>query len=91
MKKILILLILALSSPAYSSEIVVTVVGMSCTLCEQGIEKSFKAEPAIAKIDVDLSKNYVQLITKEKQDISNEQITTLIQNSGYSVEKIERK
>lgn len=76
---------------ASGNEIRIGVNGMVCGFCAQGITKKFKAEPAIDKVDVKLSDKAVILTTKDSQDISDERIKEILTNSGYNVEKIERK
>lgn len=90
MKKILLTLIFLLSSKAFAGEIYITVNGMVCGFCAQGIEKSFKKEKNLDKIHVDLANKFVHLILKEKSDIPDSKINQIITEAGFTVEKIER-
>ena len=92
MKKFLILTLatLCMASPAMADTIKVSVNGLVCSFCATGIEKTFKAQPAVAQIVVDLEHKLVTIDTKPKQMMDDATITKLITNSGFSVTGIER-
>lgn len=48
-----------------TAEIKVSVKGMVCGVCAQGIEKKFKAEPAVQKVEVSLENKLVTLDLKD--------------------------
>jgi len=73
-----------------SNAIMVYVKGMVCAFCAQGITKSFLAHDAIESVDVSMNAESVQLVLKKEQTISNQDITRLIQVSGYNVGEIVR-
>lgn len=75
---------------AETKEIKISVKGMVCGFCAQGITKKFSAEPAVAKVDVSLEKKLVTIELKNNQDIPNMRIETILKESGYNVEKIDR-
>lgn len=87
-----ICLSLFLNSVAFAGmkEAKVSVNGMVCGFCAQGITKKFKAEPAIETVDVNLGQKLVKLTFKEKQNLADEKITGLLKDAGYNVDKIER-
>lgn len=84
-------LLLALSTASFASEINVKVSGMVCSMCAQGIQKKFKAEAAVKGINVNMDDKIVTIDTKDGAEISDETITKLITEAGYNVAKIERK
>lgn len=89
---LLALLIIGLvGSSAYADHhrISVSVKGMVCSFCAQGITKKLKSE-GVDQISVDLEKKLVNFQTKDGKELSNEGITKLLEEAGYSVEKIER-
>lgn len=88
----LMLMLFVLSANVFGAgkNITVQVNGMVCAFCSQGITKNFKAHPSIQDVKVDMTKKEVSLSLKEDKDISNEEITTLIVDSGVSVDKIVR-
>lgn len=83
-------LFLSQLSFADGKEIKVGVNGMVCSFCAQGITKKFKSEPSIDRVDVKLSEKLVKLTLKDSQDIPDQRIKEILQQSGYNVEKIER-
>lgn len=91
MKKFILIFAL-LSVPIFASakEIQVTVKGMVCGFCAQGITKKFNAESAVRKVDVSLKNKLVTLDLKDGQNLTDNRIETLLKESGYNVEKIER-
>ena len=91
MKKLMVVLIIGMSLNLQAQEIMVSVKGMVCSFCAQGIEKNFKTQDSVKNIEVDLSKNFVKLTLKEKQSLEDSTIKKLIEDAGYNVEKIERK
>lgn len=62
-----------------------------CDTGAQGIEKKFGAEPAIEKVNVSLKEKRVTLFTKDGQEISDEKIEKILVDSGFNVEKVQRK
>jgi periplasmic mercuric ion binding protein len=74
---------------ANSKTVKITVKGMVCGFCAQGIIKKFKAEPSVEKVDVSLEKQLVTLSLKEGQDIKDEKIKEIVRYAGYDLDKIE--
>lgn len=64
-------------------ELKVTVRGMVCAFCAQGIEKNFKKQPEVEKIKVSLADKYVQITFKDGQRIPNEKIAIMLKDAGY--------
>lgn len=92
MKMIFLTLAALLSMTAFAveKEVKVSVKGMVCAFCAQGITKKLKAEPAIAKVDVSLEKKLVTIDLKDGQDIEDKKIEAILTESGYNIEKIDR-
>ena len=63
---------------------------MVCGFCATGIEKTFKAQPEVKSVTVDLQKRLVTVATKEGQAIDDARLRKLIGNAGYSVVSIDR-
>jgi periplasmic mercuric ion binding protein len=92
MKILIVSILMLFSSTAFAaSEIKVGVNGMVCGFCAQGITKKFTNEAAVSSIKVNLENKIVTLRLKDEKDLSDEKITTLLKESGYSVSNIERK
>jgi copper chaperone CopZ len=72
-----------------ASTIKVTVNGMVCAFCAQGIEKRLSKLPATKAVFVDLKKKTVAVELKEGQSLDLDVIRSEIKDSGYDVVKIE--
>ena len=84
MKTVLLLIALIFSFVAHAGEeLKIGVKGMVCAFCAQGIEKKFKAEAAVEKIQVSLENKFVKLNFKDGQRLSNEKISEILKDSGY--------
>jgi mercuric ion binding protein len=91
MKKMILCLMVAYSGFAFAgTKIEVTVKGMVCSFCSQGITKKFKEQSEIKSISVDLEKHLVTLEQNENQKIEDVKIEEILKDAGYSVEKITR-
>jgi copper chaperone CopZ len=90
MRKLFILaaLITGLSLPSLAETIHVGVNGLVCSFCATGIENSFKANPAIESVKVDLDSKLVTLNTKPDKTLDDAAITKTITDAGYSVTDI---
>lgn len=86
-----LLLSLFLTTSAFAGEkIEITVKGMVCSFCSQGITKKFKEE-GVKNVNVDLGKHLVSLELQDNQKLEKEKIEKILTDSGYGVEKIESK
>jgi copper chaperone CopZ len=78
------------ASPALAVESVkVTVNGMVCAFCAQGIEKGLMGMPAAKLVFVDLKKKVVAVEAKDGQKLDPQKITAEITDAGYDVVKLE--
>ena len=68
-----------------------TVNGMVCGFCATGIEKTFKAQPEVKTVDVDLENKLVTIQTKQGQTLEDSKIKKLLGNAGYSVVAVARQ
>lgn len=94
MKRIFVLTFLFLSligASANAAIIKAKVNGLVCSFCATGIEKTFKKQPAVENVKVDLSTKLVTIEIKKDQDIDDETIKKLIGDAGYTIVKIERQ
>lgn len=79
-----------LTTAAVSAETIkASVNGMVCGFCATGIEKTFKSQPEVKTVDVDLKNKLVTVTTKEGQTLDDNKLKQLLKNSGYSVAKID--
>jgi mercuric ion binding protein len=80
---------LSLSAVASADTIKAKVNGMVCGFCATGIEKTFKAQPEVKTVNVDLEKKLVTVSTKEGQSMDDAKLKKLIANAGYSLVSVE--
>ena len=63
---------------------VVSVIGMVCDFCAQGLEKTFKKDKNVKKIDVDLSKGKVLIAYSKDKAIESKEIEIKILANGQN-------
>jgi copper chaperone CopZ len=79
-----------LFSAAFAAETVkVTVNGMVCAFCAQGIESNLSKLPAAKVVFVDLKKKIVAVEAREGQKLDSKVISAEIKDAGYDVVKLE--
>ena len=85
MKNLILVFALLFANAAWAAdnEMKVTVKGMVCAFCAQGIEKNFNAQPEVAGIKVSLENKQVLLRFKEGKTLSKEKITELLKDAGF--------
>lgn len=86
-----IVIIFGLTSAVSADTIKATVNGMVCGFCATGIEKTFKAQPEVKAVDVDLENRLVTIQTKQGQALDDAKIKKLLANSGYTVVAVRRE
>lgn len=93
MKKYLltIVVIFGLAAAVSADTIKVTVNGTACALCATGIEKTFRAQPEVKTVDVDLENSLVTITTKQGRTLEDSKIKKLLGNAGYSVVAVARQ
>ena len=91
MKKIIIALVMgiAATSSMAANTVKVTVNGMVCAFCAQGIEKRISKMSATKDVFVDLKKKTVAVEAKDGQMLDAKAISAEIVDAGYDVIKIE--
>lgn len=82
--------IVLFSGAVQAETIKATVNGMVCAFCATGIEKTFRAQDAVADVKVDLETKVVTVHTKPQQTLDDATVTQFITDAGYTVTKIER-
>ena len=83
-------LILSTSAALASHQIDIKVNGMICDFCAQAIWKVFEDYEAVENVNIDLDTGTVSVMLKEGQDLTDEQLDTAIQYSGYDLVEIKR-
>lgn len=78
------------TSPSPKESIVVSVKGMVCDFCAQGLKKSFTKKGDVDSIHVSLKKGLVTIYPQTGQKVSDDIITKGIRDNGISVDSIQR-
>jgi mercuric ion binding protein len=86
-----IIIIFGLAAAVSADTIRATVNGMVCAFCATGIEKTFKAQPEVKTVNVDLENKLVTIQTKQGQRLEDTKIKKLLGNAGYSVVAVARQ
>jgi copper chaperone CopZ len=84
------LILLAATASSAAATIEMTVNGLVCAFCAQGIEKKLKKFPATAEVVVNLEHRLVAVSLKDGQDISDADLRKALTDAGYTVKSIER-
>ena len=81
---------LLLSTIGRAETIEVTVNGLVCGFCAQGIEKRLRTFPATAEVLVSLEQRLVAVALQPDLDISDAELTEALEGAGYAVKAIRR-
>ena len=79
-----------LAGNVQAATIEMTVNGLVCGFCAQGIEKTLRKYPATADVLVSLENRLVAVTTKEGADIPDADLRKALTDAGYDVKAIER-
>ena len=80
--------VLSLSAQAATTT-KLTVNGMVCAFCAQGIEKKLTAMPQTQAVYVDLAEKIVAVEAREGQSIDVDKVRAEVKDAGYDVIKVE--
>jgi copper chaperone CopZ len=83
--------LVSLSGSALAETVRATVNGMVCAFCATAIEKTFRKQPEVDTVKIDLSKKLVTIKTKRGKTISDAQVFEVINYSGYTLKSIARE
>jgi copper chaperone CopZ len=67
-----------------------TINGMVCSFCVQGVERKIRGLPATQNVKIDLSKRVVQVWVRHGETIQDDQLRKLIRDAGFDVREIKR-
>jgi copper chaperone CopZ len=86
-----IAIVIGISGSIFGETITTTVNGMVCAFCATGIEKTFRKQPEVASVHVDLPKKTVTVTTKPGKTLSDAKVKEIVTYSGYTMGKIVRQ
>lgn len=69
-------------------KVTVNVMGLVCDFCAQAVKKVFMNTGRVDHVEVDLDKALISLSMKPGEVMKDEEITALIVDSGYAVDRI---
>jgi copper chaperone CopZ len=84
------LLAVLVSGSASAATIELTVNGLVCGFCAQGIEKTLRRNAATDDVFVSLENRLVAIATKPETDIADEVLSKALKDAGYDVKSIAR-
>jgi mercuric ion binding protein len=84
------LLAVLVSSSVSAATIELTVNGLVCGFCAQGIEKTLRRNAATDDVFVSLENRLVAIATKPETDIADEVLRKALKDAGYDVKAIAR-
>jgi copper chaperone CopZ len=82
--------LLAVAASSSAATIEMSVNGLVCAFCAQGIEKKLKKFPATAEVVVSLEHRLVAVSLKDGQDIPDADLRKALTDAGYTVKAISR-
>jgi mercuric ion binding protein len=85
-----LLLALFAVGAARASTIELTVNGLVCGFCAQGIEKTLRRNAATDDVFVSLENRLVAVATRPDADIPDDELRKALKNAGYDVKAIAR-
>ncbi len=91
MKKMILAFMLLGGSLAQADTIyTMRVDGLACPYCAYGVEKKLKKITGVKKIDVDLDKGIVTAVTDDSVKFTDEQMTKLFKDSGFTFRSMKK-
>jgi mercuric ion binding protein len=90
LKTLLLLAALGVTAAANATTIEVTVNGLVCGFCAQGIEKTLRKNPATDDVFVSLEHRLVAVATRPESDIADTTLREALRDAGYDVVAINR-
>jgi copper chaperone CopZ len=82
--------LLAVAAGSAATTIEMSVYGLVCAFCAQGIEKKLKKLPATSEVVVNLEHRLVAVLLKDGQDIPDADLRKALTDAGYTVKSISR-
>lgn len=89
-RTIVLLLALLGASGATAATIELTVNGLVCGFCAQGIDKTLRRNAATEDVFVSLENRLVAVATKPDTDIADDVLRKALKDAGYDVKAIAR-
>jgi copper chaperone CopZ len=88
--RIFVAILAIAAAPVYATTIQMTVNGLVCAFCAQGIEKKLRKLPETADVFVSLEQKVVAVALKDGEDIPDPTLKKALIDAGYTVVDIRR-
>lgn len=75
----------------FAKSVDVEVNGMVCEFCASTIQKNLNKNQAVHSVAIDFDSKNVTIDFKKGQNLTDQEITDIIVNNGFNVNKINRK
>ena len=72
-------------------KVTISIKGMVCSFCAQGLEKTFRAQAGVTDVKVSLEKKTVVIETTTDARLDDDRLRILIEDSGFDFVKAERE
>lgn len=78
-------------SQAEATMLTVNVKGMVCDFCARAVTKVFSRNDAVENVHVDLDKGEIHVALKPGMALSDAEVETMVENSGYAMVSVDRE
>lgn len=89
-----LLLVIAVGSPVWAgakpTRIELTLLGMDCSLCLQGLEQRLRELPGAQQVRLELERGRLNLLVRAGSTISDQTLRQLLRDAGLVVRRIQR-
>jgi copper chaperone CopZ len=86
--KYMLLLLLALPMHAQLTSARLNVIGLTCSACSFGTERSIRQLKFVADVKIDLNSNVAEITFKKGEPVSIDQLVKKVYDAGFSVGKV---
>ena len=80
---------LVVAGQAFAEDVTVTVKGMVCSFCAQGLKRTFEKRPEVKGINVDLDSKLVTIHFEDGKTLTDAEIEQMIKDAGFTATRVE--
>lgn len=75
-----------LSIRHFENKIELNILGIVCDFCARSLEKTFKKQKEVKKIELDMNTNLLTIYLKKDMSIDDRRLHKLVKDAGFTVE-----
>lgn len=75
-----------LSIRHFENKIELNILGIVCDFCARSLEKTFKKQKEVKKIELDMNTNLLTIYLKKDMNIDDRRLHKLVKDAGFTVE-----